>query len=1081
MKNHYIFCLSVLMAASLGSYAQEETTTQDDDTKVVHVRKARKVEPTRTITGRVVAHQGQEPLSGVLVQSIAGQGYSVLTAEDGTFTMQVPMYSSAVSVTIPGYNTVRVGLTKDGILGDITMQSDASRMAFQADDNIKNDITTGNMEFTPALTISDEIGNQLNANVRTITRGGISGLGNYMQIAGVNTLNSNAQPLIVVDDVIVDQQYMQSMLHQGFYNDMLLNINPNDIEEVKVLVNGTALYGAKGSNGVILIKTKRSRSLATRIDAVANFGVELMPQTYDVMNGAQYKTYAAELLQGTKTDINSFRFLRPQIVNGKPYTWYNKYANNTNWNDEVYRTAITQNYGISVQGGGDVAGYMLSLGYTRANSTLKGNDLSRLNIRFNTDIKISSKLNLQFDAAYTDQTRHLFDSGTPDGYDNKPVTSLNFLGSAKASMLSPYSYANGQVNTAHYDIEDEDYLDEVGSLSKSNYRLANPSAILNYGNAENKNYFDNGFLSLTVTPKFQINKHLYISEKFSYILANTNEKYYVPLSGVPDYYVSSAQKTYHNEMSSLFNKGQNMTSDTRIDWNNVYGAHSIHVMGGFRYVKLSYNSNAQGGYNSANDKTPSLGNVIDRWTRAVDQTRKTASWYAQAEYNYANRYYATFDVSMETNSEFGSHTKDGFRLAGVSWAAFPSIQAGWVVSNEKWFGLKGINYLKLTAGYGMSGNDDISYNARKTYLLSQLFSNRVAGVVIGNIGNSSLQWETVSRFNAGIDLRAVNNRLHFGFNYFHSWTDNLLTMQTLAFTQGVSRNWGNSGSLENQGFDASMQAHLISGTNWNWTAGVSMGHYINTLTSVPDVEGYIDTPVYGATVRSQVGRDINSFYGYKTNGIYSTTAQAQADGLYIEDETGAKQYFQAGDVRFVDIDGNGRIDDKDRTFIGCATPDIYGNITSSLSYKQFRLDVNFKYSLGGDIFNYARQQLESGSRFMNQTTAMLNRWTSEGDITEIPRATYGDPMGNSRFSDRWIEDASYLKLKNVTLSYKLPINNIYIQGLTVWLQANNLFTVSRYLGTDPETSFSNYVLYQGIDTGLLSQGRNFHLGVKINL
>ena len=163
------------------------------------------------------------------------------------------------------------------------------------------------------------------------------------------------------------------------------------------------------------------------------------------------------------------------------------------------------------------------------------------------------------------------------------------------------------------------------------------------------------------------------------------------------------------------------------------------------------------------------------------------------------------------------------------------------------------------------------------------------------------------------------------------------------------------------------------------------------------------------------------------------------------------------------------------------TPDIYGNLFTSLSWKKLTLDVNFNYSLGGEVYNYMRQQLESGSRFMNQTTAMLSRWSMEGQQTDMPKATYNDPMGNSRFSDRWIEDASYLRLKTLTLSYKLPISSTYIQGITVWGQCNNLFTVTKYLGADPEFSMGNSVLMQGIDRGLLSQGRSFHVGVKINL
>ena len=1078
MKKLNIFCLSLLIASPLSLMAQtEEEETQDETSSVVQIRKTKKEEATRTIKGRVVSQAGHAPLVGVLVQSIAGEGYSTLTEEDGTFTMQVPLYSSAITVTIPGYNMVRVGLNKSGELRDIVMQSDAARALYGADDNIQNSVKTGSMEFTAARNVTSEIGSQLGANVRTIARSGALAVGNYMNIGGVNSLQSNAQPLVVIDGVIIDPQYGREMIHTGYYNDLLTNINPNDVESVEVLSNGTALYGAKGANGVILIKTKRNTSQATRIEASVNMGVELLPKMYDVMNGSQYKTYASGLLESTGTKANSFRFLKADPT----YYWYNKYNNNTNWADHLYSEAVTQNYALSVQGGGDIAGYMLSVGYTHDNSVLDENNFNRLNIRFNTDIKITKGLSMKFDAAYTNQTRKLMDTGAPDSYDEKSITSTTFLAMAKSPMLSPYSFANQQINKNHLDIDDEDYLNELSTLRNANYRLANPVAINEYGTAENKNYFDNSYVNLVVTPKYQFNKHLFLSETFSYTSVNTNEKYYVPLNGVPSYYVTSLQNVMQNEIGSQFAKQNTVNSDTKLDWRNSYKAHNIHLQGGFRYINESYSLNTQHGYNTGNDKTPFINNTEHKTSDGDNARWATITWYGQAQYNYANRYYLEGDLAIETNSQFGREGKSGFKCGGVVWGVFPSIQAGWVVSNEKFFDVKGIDYLKLTAGYSMSGNDNLAYDASRSYFTSNLFLNKVAGLSLKNIGNTELQWETTKRFNAGIEFKGLNNRLGINFNYFHSWTDNLLTMQELGFVSGLEQNWSNGGSLKNQGFDVTLTAHLVARKDWNWSVGASMGHYVNELTALPDNKQYLDTEVLGATIRSQIGGSVNSFYGYRTNGVYSTSEEAAAEGLYVQDETGKRTSFGAGDVRFIDQNGDGKIDGNDRTIIGDATPDIYGNIFTSLSWKHLTLDVNFNYSLGGEVYNYMRQQLESGSRFMNQTTAMLNRWTNEGQVTDVPKATYGDPMGNSRFSDRWIEDGSYLRLKTLTLSYKLPISNTYIQGLTIWGQCNNLLTVTKYLGADPEFSMGNSVLSQGIDRGLLSQGRSFHLGVKINL
>ena len=1094
MNKINIFCLSLLMTSPLSIYAQEEEVAQEEQPQVTIIRKAKKQEPTRTVSGKVVAQSG-EPLAGVLIQSIAGQGYSTLSDEDGTFTMEVPVYSSAVSVTIPGYNTVRVGLNKSGKLRDIVLQTEAAKSLYSSDDNINNVVSTGSLEFSNARNIKSEIENQLGANVRTIDRSGALSVGSYMNIGGVNSLSSNSQPLVVIDGVIMNQQYDVDMLHSGYYNDILTNYNINDIDKVEVLSNGTALYGSKGANGVILITTKRCKSLATRIEAIANVGLELVPSSFDLMSGAQYKTYASELLQSTGTTANNFRFLKSD----PNYYWYNKYNNDTRWADHVYKEALTQSYALNVQGGGDVAKYMLSVGYTYDNNTVKENDLNRLNVRFNTDISVNRNLDIRFDAAFTNQTRNLFDMGAPTEYDAKSITSLTFLSDAKSPMLSPYSFALNQINKNKFDIVDEDYLDEVFNRSgDSNYRLANPSAITEYGKAENKNYFDNSYVNIAITPEYRINRHLKARSLFCFSTVNTNEKYYVPLNGVPSYYVKELQATRENEAGSQFVSQTVMNSDTKLEWNNSYGAHNIDLMGGFRFISEGIATNTQHGYDTGNDKTPYLNNTTDRTSTGISPNWIDLSWYGQAKYNYANRYYVEGSLAMQTNSQFGRDVKSGLKLGGVVWGLFPSLQLGWIASNEKFFDVKGIDYLKFTAGYSMSGNDDMVFDASRSYLTGKNFyMQQIAGITLSNVGNTELQWETTRRLNAGIELNALNNNLGVKFNYFKSWTSNLITLQELGFVSGMDYNYCNGGSLTNEGFDVSVVANVINTKNWNWSIGASMGHYVNKLTEVPEAKGYIDTKVYGATIRSQVGESVNSFYGFRTDGVFATTEstfkhdgagniQYDSNGnpiplLSIVDETGKSTAFQAGDVKFVDLNNDGVIDDNDRTFIGNANPDIYGNIFTNLSYKNLTLNVNFNYSLGGEVFNYNRQQLESGSRFMNQTSAMLNRWVKEGQVTDMPKVAYGDPMGNSRFSDRWMEDASYLRLKSLTLSYKLPIDNTFIQGITVWGQANNLFTLTNYLGKDPEFSCSNSILLQGIDTGLLARGRSFHLGVKINL
>lgn len=1083
MKRYRFYCLALLMAGTLGGYAQEEAAA-DTVTAARPASPIKKNVKTRPVSGRVFAVTSGTPLGGALVSVSGYDGYSTLTEEDGTYKLDVPEFATALTVTAPDYNSVRVGINQSGKLRDVTLYSSVMRSAYSADDNILNTVVADKFDYSPSLNITSEIGDQLGANVRTISRGGTPGIGNFMMMNGINSLHSNAQPLIVIDGVIVDQQYDRTMVHDGFYNDILTSFNVNEIKSVKVMANGTAIYGAKGANGVILIETKRNTSLATKIDATVSAGITLLPKSLPMMSGSQFKTYASDLLKTTGTNLSEFQFLTSDPNN----YYYNKYNNNTDWNDVIYREAFSQNYGISVQGGDEVASYFLALGYNGAQSVLEDNDVNRLNIRFNTDINMFKHLFIRFDASYSNVTRNLKDQGAPEGYNEGTVTSVNYLGLVKSPMLSPYAYSNGKISDVAFDNNDEDYLDQaLASIGNVSYRLANPASINEYGTAQNKNYFENSYLNIAITPRWQFNKHLSLSSLFSYTLTNTNDKYYVPINGVPDYYVSSIGLTVENEIRSLYSSQNSITSDTKIEWGNQYGAHSIDLLGGFRYMNDRYKVDTQLGYNTGSDKTPFINDTQNKTTTGSTNEWTSMSWYGQARYDYRKRYFVEGNLAIESSSRFGKEAKDGFKLAGVRWGVFPGIQAGWVLSNESWFDVPGIDYAKFTMGYDVSGNDGIDFDATRTYFKSILFQNQANGLVLGNLGNTEVQWETTRRFSFGTELNFLKNRLNLKVNVFKSWTDNLLTYHELNFITGLENNWVNGGSLENKGYNITVNGHIIATRNWNWELGASVGHYKNKLTALPDGQDYVDAEVYGATIRSQIGQPVNLFYGYKTEAtasgthVYATSEEAKADGLYILGENGIdKTYFGAGDVKFAD-NGDKEINKADMQVIGDPNPDIYGNIFTSLSYKRIRLDVNFNYSLGNDAYNYLRSQLESGNRFMNQSVAMVNRWSYEGQVTDMPTVMWEDPMGNARFSDRWIEDASYLRLKSITLSYELPLNSTFIHGLTFWGQANNVFTVSKYLGADPDFSMSNSVLEQGIDRGLLANSRNFMLGIKINL
>ncbi|MBM6992488.1 MAG: SusC/RagA family TonB-linked outer membrane protein [Prevotella sp.] len=1073
-------CLGMLAFPTIAQ-AQDDETGNEMEAPVRNTAAAKKkVYPTRTIKGRVINSISKTPISGALVSAAGIEGYSVLTDDNGAYELKIPLFVNSVIVTNPSANTQHTGLSKEEQQVDITLYPKTFAPDYQDAVNLRNDKSATDFQYTGAVNIKDEIQKQLGAYAYTTSRNGTPGIGSNMFIQGLNSLNVNAQPLVVVDGVIVDQQYGRTMIHDGFFNDILTNINPADIDNVTVMRNGTALYGAKGANGVIIVDTRRSKSMATRITASVSAGVTLLPKFISMMDADQYRGYASELLKTTNTTIRDFKFLNEH----QDYYYYKQYHNNTDWKDLVYRNALTTNYGINVEGGDNIASYNLSVGYTQANSTLEYNNMNRLNIRFNTDINLIEKLSVRFDASFSNLTRDIRDDGAPENYTEGTSTSPSFLGYVKSPFLSPYAYGRGVISDTQLDITPESYLDEaLSEYSNYNYRLANPVALNEYAEAENKNRFENSLLNLSVTPKFQMTKHLAISEHFSYTLVNTNEKYYIPINGVPSYYVTNVNGYRTNEVRSLFSKQNSVMSDTRVDWQNRYDAHNIQLFGGARINWENYTLNSQLGYNTGSDKTPFMSSsLLNATSTGTNDNWNSVAWYAQANYDYLGRYFLQANLTAESSSRFGKEAA-GLKLAGVSWGLFPSAQASWVLTNEPWLAnSKTINYLRLTTGFDVSGNDDIDYYAARSFLRSKLFLNAISGRSLSGIGNTEIKWETTRRFNAGLQSNLFNNRLHVNFNFFKSWTSDLLTLQSLSFLSGLDENWSNGGKLENVGFDVAASVKVLSLKNWQWEVGASMGHYKNKITELPDGQQYLDTELYGADIRSAVGQAANLFYGYETAGVFSTTEQANQAALYILDDNGVtKHYFGAGDVIFVDRNGDHIINAEDRTIIGDPNPDFYGNLFTTLSYKRFKLDARFNYSMGGDVYNYMRSQLESGSRFMNQTTHLVSRWQVEGQVTDVPRITFQDPMGNSRFSDRWIEDGSYLRLKTVTLSYDLPMRSSFLQGLQIWIQANNVFTLSKYLGSDPEFSMTTSVIGQGIDAGQIAQSRSFVAGVKINL
>lgn len=1082
-----------LCAISLGlcptAFAQSENEGDEVEMSIKKPTRERVVKDkfaTTMLHGVVVDQVSKKPLAGIQLKVLGYDRYSAMTGADGKFTIKVPEFATTLFVHSPSFMSQQVAINAKDTEKDIQV--------FMMQEKFRPMYTEGTTYTAQAgfdaeakdVTIESDIENLLGADVRTVTRSAAPGIGATMFVRGLSSINANAQPLIVVDGVEQDMQQNRLSLHSGQINNILANIAPEDIASVKVLKNATALYGARGGNGVILITTKRGKSMATRIDANISAGVSLVPQLPTMMNASQYRNYATEILGTVPENINrdtpiSFRFLNDDPNN----YYYHTYHNDTDWTDYVYDTAMTQNYNINVQGGDDIGMYNLSVGYVKAESTAKNNDFDRMNVRFNTDINILYNLTTKFDISISRTNSKVFDDGAMEDLSAGAITSPTFLSLIKAPIVSPYQY-NAIVGGFTSLLCD---YDDIYSQLGSGYGLANPVAILNNANGDNKNKAENTYFNVRVEPTWTINNSLNLTSMFSYTLDRNSQRYHRPFVGVPSFEISNLG-TVTSMAASLFSKEINVVSDTHIDWKHQYGKHNLAAFGGFKYTYFSFDdNNLKTEYNSTtNDKNPSLSASSGyQHIKGNNDVWKNLQWYGNVDYNYMNRYFATVSLSAEANSRFGAKSGD-LDLCGVAWALFPSVQLGWVMTNESWFPKNaGVNYLRVNAGYDMSGNDDISNYAARTSLSAVRFNYNAIGLQLTNIGNDEIKWETNHKFNVGLQAYMLNNRLGVDFNYYVNKTKDLLTLQTFKNPiGGINNYWTNGGEIKNQGFELSVTAKPVVTHKWNVEVGASVGHYANKVTKLPD--GDYTSSVYGDNnILTSVGNPVGLFYGYKTAGVFATDAEAKAAGkegyLYMEDNAGIRNNFKAGDVHFIDQNNDGKISELDKVVIGDPNPDIYGNIFATINYKNLTLTMGWNYSLGNDVYNYQRSILNSGSTFYNQQVAEVAHWRYEGQQTDLPRLAYGDPMGNNRFSDRWIEDGSYLRLKTLNLSYKVPVPGswTWLQGLTVWAQANNLLTFTKYLGSDPEFSIGNGVLYQGIDCGNIAQGRSFQCGVKINL
>lgn len=1055
-KIKYIFLLLACVFA-LSANAQKFNK------KIRTLKVKKRVEYKEKALGTIVDAATGSPVNGA---RIAVPGISTaMTDEAGKFSIRVPSYNVELLISGPGYQQKRVALKGQKEihvrLYDETHKSVFEDVATPLGEVSGSHVTTALVQLNGDNSLNPSTSGETTlqgtvAGLNTVARSGMDNAGMNMFMRGFHSVYTNSQPLLVIDGMVVENISAGTSLINGYLSTPLCDIEVKDIERITVLKDATTLYGVKGANGAIVIETKRGKDPETRITAQALMGMNLKPNSIPMLDATRSKRYLMDVYQSRGYSGSDIQKL-PFINNEKPVqqAWgyegnpdYYRYNKNTDWQDELFVEGLKNNYSIGVTGGDDIAIYAISLGYLQNEGVVKGTDFSRFSARINTDITFSQKFMVQTNMNFIYGKKNLMQEGNS--------TPLNPIYSSlvKSPFMSSYLYNEQNQLSPNY--EDVDL-----------FGMANPAAVTSDVKQENSNY---GFIA-NIHIKYNIWKNLTLSTRFGLRLTKAKESIFHPKLGIPYDELPTALVT--NEMQYRTERIFSLFDETRANYFFNFGPeHRLDATIGLRYSHSKAEDDWTKAYNSSSDEFKSLQSGLDG-LRQMGGALGTWNWlsiYGNVAYSLKNRYFVNATLSTDASSRYGQNV--GFLQA------FPAMSAAWVMSSEKFMnGLPWIDLLKIRAGYSMTGNDDIgNYTGSRYYTSQNLMGNY--GLVRGNLVNLNLKPERVGKLNLGLDMAFMNERLSLSVDVYRSKVKDMITYSSITPYSGYSTYVDNGGEMQNTGVDVAINARLLNTASLKWDLGVTASHYKNKVTCLNG--GSFQTEIADGTVLTEVGKPLGVFYGYKTNGVYSTEEEAQADGLKVR--SGLRGLaFGGGDMRFVNMNDDEYIDEKDRVVIGDPNPDIYGGLNTRILWKNFTLSAQFTYSVGNDIYNYSRRALESMSGMENQTEAILNRWRMDGQVTSVPKVTFGDPMQNARFSDRWIEDGSYLKFKNLTLAYDVPIKKGIITGLQVYAVAENLCTWTAYKGYDPESSISANPLSYGIDSFTTPQVRTFYVGLKLGL
>jgi TonB-dependent starch-binding outer membrane protein SusC len=1008
----------------------------------------------KTLTGSVTDAQGN-PLPAVNV-SVRGTSTGTVTNLEGKFELAIPDDVEKIVISSVGYVTKDVSLNGQTSL-QVMLEEDLI--------SLEEVVVTGygsqkKKDLTGAVSVVDvdEIQRYPLASADQMLRGRISGvniLGDYtpgggtaVRIRGYSTIRNN-DPLYIID---------------GTPSTTGLNLlNPADIESIQILkdASSASIYGSRAANGVIIVTTKKGKTNVPEVNFHSYVGTQSAYNLPHMLNAQEYGDLLWQAIKndgGTPShDVygNGANAVIPKYIDADQTIP----SADVDWVDEIFQNASVQSYTLGLTNGTERSNQAFSVGYFNQDGILKYTGFERLTARLNTDYKLFDRLTIG-------------ENITVSHVNSNTVTNNSALGGViyaayKFPSISPVNDVNGEF------------------ASSATNDIQNPMGIL-YRNKDNfgktLNIFGNVFADL------EILNGLSVKTNFGLNYDSFNKRNYSPR------YEEIFTQRLQSSLSTTSNYGYNWVWSNTLNYEKAFNIHQIHIMGGIEAIENYhefFNASRVGfpydeenfRYLDAGESSQTNSGSASNWS--------LFSYFTKLNYILDERYLLSFTLRRDGTSKLGDN----------NWGDFPSFSAGWRVSEESFFTSNTISNLKVRFGWGQNGNQDIPpYSTFSSYISNPYYSNYDLGgsqssVVNGftqtRVGNPDLKWETTTQTNIGIDIGLINNRIELIVDYFTKNTGDLLLERPLPPVIGGTNQseWVNAGSMENSGFEFLLNYRSNPLNEFKYGIGINFSAIQNELTELPSDIEFISIPSSTLHVvnfdqevsRTAVGEPIASFYGYESLGIFQNQQEI--------DNHAEQSNAQPGDLKFADINNDDVIDDEDRTFIGSPHPDFTYGINLYFEYKGIDLTMFLNGSQGNKIYDLTRYY---GDFFnlsaYNKYSRVTNAWTAENPGSDIPRLSLDDKNNNIRPSSYYVFDGSYLRMQNLQLGYILPTsftNKLTGRKIRVYVQAQNIFTITGYEGLDPEVGLQNYSsanrnLDIGVDRGIYPPSRTFMLGIDLN-